>query len=185
MTDELTTHLLVDGENIDATLGNSILGGRPAPEQRPRWDTVRQFTADHWGCGTNALFFLNASSGSIPMSFVQALHAMDYRVVPLSGEPGEKVVDMAILATLKALRDRPGHVMLASHDGDFAEDLLALVDGQRKIGILGFPEFVSQMFRADETIEVLDIEDDARAFTVSLPRLRIIPIAEFDPTRFL
>jgi uncharacterized protein len=184
MTD-VTTHLLVDGENIDATLGNSILGGRPAPEQRPRWDTVRQFVADHWGSPTNALFFLNASSGSIPMSFVQALHAMDYRVVPLSGEPHEKVVDMAILATLEALKDRPGHVMLASHDGDFADKLLALVDDERKVGIIGFPEFVSQTFRVDERIEFLDLEDDARAFTVALPRMRIIPIAEFDPTRFL
>lgn len=184
MTD-VTTHLLVDGENIDATLGNSILGGRPAPEQRPRWDTVRQFTADHWGTSTNALFFLNASSGSIPMSFVQALHAMDYRVIPLAGEAHEKVVDMAILATLEALKDRPGHVMLASHDGDFADKLLALVDDERRVGIMGFPEFVSQTFRADERIEIVDIEDDARAFTVSLPRMRIIPIHEFDPTRFL
>jgi uncharacterized protein len=30
------TFLLVDGENIDATLGSSLLGRRPAPEERPR-----------------------------------------------------------------------------------------------------------------------------------------------------
>jgi len=185
LADTLKTHLLVDGENIDTTLGNSILGGRPAPEQRPRWETVRQFVADHWGCQTNALFFLNASSGTLPMSFVQALHAMEYRVVPLSGGPGEKVVDMAILATLEALQDHPGNVLLCSHDGDFAERLLTLVDDERRVGVLGFNEFVSQTFRVDERLEVLDLEDDARAFTVSLPRLRIIPISEFDPQRFL
>src|SRR3954447_4128138 len=35
------TFLLVDGENIDATLGASLAGRRPAPEERPRWDRVR------------------------------------------------------------------------------------------------------------------------------------------------
>ncbi|MCW2738704.1 MAG: nuclease, partial [Nocardioides sp.] len=34
---ERMTYLLVDGENIDATLGTSILGRRPRPEERPRW----------------------------------------------------------------------------------------------------------------------------------------------------
>ena len=29
------TYLLVDGENIDATLGTSILQRRPQPEERP------------------------------------------------------------------------------------------------------------------------------------------------------
>ena len=39
-----TTYLLVDGENIDATLGNSILGRRPRPEERPRWDRLLEWT---------------------------------------------------------------------------------------------------------------------------------------------
>ncbi len=41
---EPETILLVDGENIDATLGGSLLGRRPAPEERPRWDRVREHT---------------------------------------------------------------------------------------------------------------------------------------------
>ena len=35
-----TTYVLVDGENIDATLGTSILGRRPRPEERPRWERL-------------------------------------------------------------------------------------------------------------------------------------------------
>ena len=179
------THLLVDGENIDATLGSSILGGRPDPEQRPRWDTVREFVGEHWGHPVNPLFFLNAS-GNLPRPFVQALLAMEYQVIPLAGAPGEKVVDMAILATLEALRDRPGHVLLGSHDGDFADELLALLDDdERRLGVLGFREFMSQSLTADGRVEVIDIEDDVQAFSVQLPRMRIIPIQEFDPTRFL
>ncbi|MEZ5191645.1 MAG: hypothetical protein R2734_03400 [Nocardioides sp.] len=38
------TYLLVDGENIDATLGTSILGRRPQPEE-PRWDRLLDFFA--------------------------------------------------------------------------------------------------------------------------------------------
>ena len=42
------TFLLVDGENIDATLGVSLLGRRPAPEERPRWDRVRDYARAVW-----------------------------------------------------------------------------------------------------------------------------------------
>ena len=36
MADEgRTTYLLIDGENLDATLGVSILERRPRPEERP------------------------------------------------------------------------------------------------------------------------------------------------------
>ena len=35
------TYLLIDGENIDATLGLSVLERRPTPEERPRWDRIR------------------------------------------------------------------------------------------------------------------------------------------------
>jgi uncharacterized protein len=37
------TFVLVDGENIDATLGNSLLGRRPLPEERPRWERVTAY----------------------------------------------------------------------------------------------------------------------------------------------
>lgn len=183
-----TTYLLVDGENIDTTLGNSILGGvRPAPEQRPRWERVREFTSRTWGAPCKGLFYLNASSGTLPGSFVQALLAMEYRPIPVSGSPDEKVVDMAIERTLEALVDRPGNVLLASHDSDFAIALAKLVDGKRRVGVLGFREFTSNAFKDLEEagVEIFDIESDAKAFNVVLPRVRIIPIAEFDPVMFL
>ncbi|MCL1899318.1 MAG: nuclease, partial [Promicromonosporaceae bacterium] len=36
------TYLIVDGENIDATLGMNVLGRRPAPDERPRWDRITE-----------------------------------------------------------------------------------------------------------------------------------------------
>ena len=183
---ERRTYLLVDGENIDATLGGNILNQRPAPEDRPRWDRVRGFVEKEWGQPVTALFFVNASSGSLPMPFIQALMAMGFTPVPLSAPAGVKVVDVGIQRTLVALADREGDVVLASHDADFVPQMSPLVDG-RRTALLAFREFVSTQY-ADliaAGLEVFDLEEDAGSFTRRLPRLRIIPIDEFDPTAFL
>ena len=181
------TYLVVDGENIDATLGGNVLGRRPQPDERPRWERIREFAERTWGQPVKGLFFLNASSGQLPMSFVSALLAMGYRPIPLSGSSTEKVVDMGIQRTLEALKDRQGDVLLASHDGDFLDSMSALIDGERRVGLLGFREFVNTGF-ADlvaRGMTVFDMEDDVRAFNEVLPRVRIIPIEDFDPLRYL
>jgi uncharacterized protein len=181
------TYLLVDGENIDATLGVSVLGRRPTPDERPRWDRVRDFAQSVWQQPVKALFFLNASSGNMPMAFVQALLALDYRPVPLAGAPGEKVVDIGIQRMLEAIEDRTGDVLLGSHDGDFLPYVSRLVGGDRRVGVLGFREFVNAGFveLTSSGLQIFDLEDDVACFTSRLPRVRIIPIDEFDPLRFL
>lgn len=178
------TYLLVDGENLDWAL-SGVLGRRPEPAERPRWERVRDFARDLWGQPVTALFFLNASSGQLPMGFVQALLAMDFRPIPLSGGPGEKVVDIGILRTMDAIGQRPGDVLLASHDGDFLDATSALLSSGRRVGLLAFKEFVNAGFTAMPGLTIYDLEDAAGAFTSVLPRVRIIPLAEFDPVRFL
>ncbi len=181
------TYLLIDGENIDATLGLSVLGHRPNPEQRPRWDRVSEFAAQAWGQPVQALFFLNASSGQMPLPFIQALLAMGYHPIPLSGSREEKVVDIGIQRTLEALVDRPGDVLLASHDGDFLPQVEALLGGDRRVGVLCFREFLNSQVTelSNRGLKVFDLEDDVAAFTSILPRVRIIPIDAFDPLRYL
>lgn len=176
--------VLVDGENIDATIGVSLLQRRPTPEERPRWERVTGFAHGLRGQPVTGLFFLNASSGQLPTTFVQALLALDYRPIPLSGAPDEKVVDLGIKRTLAALRDHDADVLLCSHDGDFAPELGDLLDGQRQVGLLALTEFVSNRLSA-LGVPVYDLEEDVGAFNVVLPRVRIIPVAEFDPERFL
>ncbi len=180
--------MLVDGENIDATLGTSILGRRPRPEERPRWDRLLQFARDAWQQPVTALFFL-AANNELPMAFVQALLALDYRPVPLSGPASEKVVDIAIQRTLDALGDRDADVLLVSNDGDFVEQVQQLLDGtgRRRVGVAGFAEFRNSAFTPLKEIglETYDLEYDVRAFRERLPRVRIIPIEEFDPVEFL
>lgn len=181
------TYLLIDGENIDATLGMSVLGHRPSPEQRPRWDRVSDFAAQTWGNPVTALFFLNASSGQMPLPFIQALLAMGYHPIPLAGGRDEKVVDIGIQRTLEALVERPGDVLLASHDGDFLPQVEGLLGTARRVGVLCFREFLNSQVAelTGRGLAVFDLEDDIGAFTSVLPRVRIIPIEDFDPTRYL
>ena len=178
-----TTYVLIDGENIDATLGQ-VFGRRPAPQERPRWDRLLEFAETRWGQPAVGLFFL-AVNGELPMGFVQALMAMGFRPVPLAGAD-QKVVDIAIQRTLVELADREADVMLASNDGDFLPQLEALIDG-RKLGVVAFEEFCNAgLLRLEERgVEFYDLEYDVKAFRTHLPRVRIIPIDEFDPADFL
>jgi len=178
------TFVLVDGENIDATLGNSLLGRRPLPEERPRWERVTQYAEAIWGQPVVGLFFLNASNGQLPSSFIQALLAMDYRPIPLAGRSDEKVVDVGIQRTLDALIGHDDDVMLVSHDADFAPHMERLLGGERRIGIVGLHEYVSIQF-SDLDIKIHDLEDDVQAFNVPLPRVRIIDLDDFDSERYL
>jgi uncharacterized protein len=181
------TFLLVDGENIDATLGSALLNRRPNPDERPRWDRVRDHVEGLADGPARLLFFLNASRG-VPMGFVQALVAIGYRPALLTGPPEVKVVDVAIQRTLEALLERgSGDVLLASHDGEFAPQLAALLRAGRGVGILGFRELLSVALAAlvDEGAVLYDLEDDVKAFAVALPRLRVVPIDEFDPWALL
>ena len=182
---ESVTYLIVDGENIDATLGNSVLERRPAPAERPRWERLREFAQATWRQPVKGLFFLNASGGVLPTPFVRALLSMDYRPIPLAGSSDEKVVDIGIQRTLEALSRRAGNVLLASHDGDFLPQIGELLQGDRQVAVVGFKEFLNAGFAELHGLQVFDIEDDADCFTSVLPRVRIIDLDSFDPERFL
>ena len=158
---ERTTYVLVDGENIDATLGQSILGRRPQPHERPRWDRLLHFAESAWDQPATGLFFL-AANGELPMPFVQALMAIGFRPVPLSGASDEKVVDIAIQRTLAELERREADVMLASNDGDFIEQLEPLVTPGRRSALLAFREFRNAGFVPlfERGLEFHDLELD-------------------------
>lgn len=185
------TYLLVDGENIDATLGSSILRQRPSPEERPRWDRVLAKVQELYDdIPVRALFFLNATVVGLPIPFIQALNALGYRPIPLSGPREDKVVDIAISRTLRAIAEgeRPGNVVLVSHDGDFRDDVMRLLNGRRRVGLIGFREFVNSGFRelVDTLgLQIFDLEDDTKCFNQVLPRVRVIEIESYDPTSYL
>ena len=51
--------------------------------------------------------------------------------------------------------------------------------------MLGFTEFRNAAFGEIPGIQFFDLEYDVHAFDAQLPRVRIIPIDEFDPAQFL
>ena len=178
------TFLLIDGENLDATLGNTILGRAPRPAERPRWERVLAFAEELWGQDVTGLFFLNIRDGHIPGPFVQALQAIGFRAVLLTGPATEKVVDVGIQRTLDAIVPRDGDVLLGSHDRDFVDRMATLQDSGHRVALLAFTELVSGAY-ADHGIPVHDLEHDAGAFNLELPRIRVIPLDRFDPAEFL
>jgi preprotein translocase subunit SecF len=76
-----------------------------------------------------------------------------------------------------------------SHPWRFGVTAVAalLHDGDRRVGVLGFRELVSSALGelASDGLEQFDLEDDVHAFTVALPRVRVIPIERFDPWTLL
>src|SRR5699024_4143247 len=180
---ERTTYLLVDGENIDATLGVSVLGRRPQPEERPRWNKLLHHAEMSWHQPVSGLFFL-AVEDSLPSGFVQALIAMDYNPNPLRGEG--KIVDIAIQRTADAHETRLADDMLLIHDRRFVpqmEHLATVVE--RRTAIIGCREFMAADLQEIPGIECHDLEYDVHAFTSRLPRVRVIDIDEFDPLEFI
>ncbi len=187
-TSDETTYLIVDGENIDATLGMSVLDRRPLPEERPRWDRVLDAARGQWDEHAKGLFFLNGSSGVLPMGFIQALNAMDYSVIPLSGPEDVKVVDVGLQRTMEAIAELDsGAVILASHDADFAPQVESLLDLGRRVAVMCFREFLASSLHEleEKGLEIIDLEYDVHAFQVKLPRLRIIDVDDFNPFDFL
>ena len=183
MAESTLTYLIVDGENIDGVLGG-ILNHKPEPRQRPRWLQLVDFAEKQWSQPVRALFFINGTHG-IPGPFAQALIAMGYQPIPLSGHADEKVVDIGIQRTLAAISERHGDVLLASHDADFVDGMSAVAAAGRRVGVIAFSELISHALLDVPGIEVFDLETTVGAFEVDLPRLRVIPLDEFDPVRFL
>ena len=181
-----TTFLLVDGENLDATLGTDILRHRPAPDERPRWDRVTEFLRQAWGQDVRGLFFLNASSGTMPMPFVQALLALGYRVDPAVGRQGREGRRHRHPAHPRG-PGRPGRGRRPRQPRRRLRGGAAAAAGTRRVALLGFREYVSQRLAELEPLglQFFDMELAVGAFNIPLPRVRIITLDEFDPEHFL
>ena len=121
----------------------------------------------------------------MPTAFVQALIAMDYRPMPLAGDGDEKVVDIGIQRTLDALAHHETPTCCSRATTPTSPPTSPRSSsGGRKVGLLGLREYMSTQLTG-LGIPFFDLEDDVHAFNQPLPRVRIIPLAEFDPEHFL
>ena len=62
-----------------------------------------------------------------------------------------------------------------------------LLDAGHEVGVLAFREFVNAELQhlGERGLTIHDLEDSVGAFNAVLPRVRIIPLEVFDPTRYL
>ena len=101
---ERTTYLLVDGENIDATLGSSILGRRPGPRSARAGTGVLQFARDGGRRTPVGLFFLAREQRAADVVRAGAAGARASGRSRCPGGLGEKVVDIAHPADARRAR---------------------------------------------------------------------------------
>lgn len=176
------TYLLVDGENVDSTLG-TILRNQPSPQDRPRWDRVITFVKEKFEDEeVEAFFFINVKNGAkIPYKFVHVLDMMGYMPILLEGTHTQ-VVDEGIKKTLEELVEREGNIVLVTHDNGYAELLnKAITAHNRNLAILGFEEFVSSKYSQDLPLTIYDLEKDVQAFLNPLQRGQVMELDKFDP----
>ena len=111
---ERQTYLLVDGENIDATLGTSILGRRPRPEERPRWDRLLEWAERAFDQDVTGLFFLAATT-EMPIS--QPRSGLDTETIWPVSRPNLFAARPEYSDRHKMPRPRPNGMITAGHAG--------------------------------------------------------------------
>lgn len=183
-TTEKISHLFIDGPNIDATLGNSILGHKPMPRERPRWNLVLAAAQAHHGV-EQPCFVLNGDKFDfLRAPFYRALKLMRYDVAtPMTREwcdhEGQDPVDEFIkyqiedLAPLVETGEVEG-VLIASHDHGFAPALRMILAAGGFVRVVGFKEWMAPALveLESEGAVLLDLEHDFCAFNVNLDRPR-------------
>lgn len=173
---DLLTHVFVDGPNVDMVLGKDILGRRPLATQRPKWDRVLSQLATTLG-PLKPTFVLNgnqfAHGGPELFGFYRAIRHCGYRVECPCGTEGDPV-DAYIQKSVRTLArmQRPCSVALLSHDHGYAQDLNAVLMLGGQVTVVGFPEEMApELLRlVDQGARVIDLEREAYAFNVKLPR---------------
>jgi putative heme uptake system protein len=209
--DVLPLHLLVwDAPNIDMTLSN-VIGTRPTPASRPRFDAVARWllaSATHpaaeSGSGSGGsggapvlaaevegCVFANVPpGGAVSMrGWIEAIRSFGYAVFARPKLGPEDDVDLDMLAHIeeRAATGRLRRLVVASGDGrNFLDPLERLGRDGVEVVVLSFGE-VAGYAQESDLLSFVDLEDVPGAFTSPLPRVRLDNLPEggawLPPTR--
>ncbi|MFN8076947.1 MAG: NYN domain-containing protein [Kineosporiaceae bacterium] len=183
--------LVWDAPNIDMTLA-TVIGGRPTPASRPRFDAVARWLLlaagerDVEGC----VFANVPQGGAVTMrGWVEAIRSFGYAVFARPKLASDDDVDLDMLAHIE-LRHRSRRLrrlVVASGDGrNFLGPLEDLAREGVEVVVLSFSE-VAGYAQESELLTFLDLEDVPGAFTAPLPRVRLDNLPEggawLPPTR--
>ena len=175
--------LVWDAPNIDMTLSN-VIGGRPTPASRPRFDAVARWLMTEAGedRDVEGCVFANVpAGGAVSMrGWVEAIRSFGYAVFarPKLGPEDDVDDDMVAHIELRAAERRLRRVVVASGDGrNFSEPLERLASRGVDVIVLSFAE-VAGYAQESELITFLDLEDVPGAFTTPLSRVRLDNLPE-------
>ncbi|WP_088313897.1 NYN domain-containing protein [Kineosporia sp. R_H_3] len=183
--------LVWDAPNIDMTLSN-VIGGRPTPASRPRFDAVaRWLLAGAGDREVEGCVFANVpAGGAVSMrGWIEAIRSFGYAVFarPKLGPEDDIDADMLEHIAHRAKSHRLRKLVVASGDGrNFLEPLEELARTGVEVAVLSFSE-VAGYAQESDLITFVDLEDVPGAFMTPLPRIRLDNLPEggawLPPTR--
>jgi uncharacterized protein len=169
--------LVWDAPNVDMTLSN-VIGGRPTPQSRPRFDAVaRWLLAAAGDREVEGTVFANVPpGGAVSMrGWIEAIRSFGYDVFARPKLHADDDVDDDMVAHInaRAAQRRLHRVVVASGDGrNFLEPLEDLARTGVEVVVLSFSE-VAGYAQESDLIAFVDLEDVPGAFTTPLPRVRL------------
>jgi uncharacterized protein len=187
--------LVWDAPNIDMTLSN-VIGGRPTPASRPRFDAVARWllagaVEDGQPVEVEGCVFANVPPGSATQmrGWIEAIRSFGYAVFarPKLGPEDDIDADMLVHIERRAADHRLRRLVVASGDGrNFLEPLERLGRAGVEVIVLSFAE-VAGYAQESDLLHFIDLEDVPGAFTSPLPRVRLDNLPEggawLPPTR--
>jgi uncharacterized protein len=169
--------LVWDAPNIDMTLSN-VIGGRPTPASRPRFDAVaRWLLAASADREVEGCVFANVPpGGAVSMrGWIEAIRSFGYAVFarPKLGPDDDIDADMLEHIAARARSHRLHRLVVASGDGrNFLEPLEDLARAGVEVVVLSFAE-VAGYAQESDLIAFVDLEDVPGAFMTPLHRVRL------------
>lgn len=172
-----TTLLVWDAPNIDMSLG-TILGGRPSPASRPRFDALGRWLIGSATPGTEpeATVFTNVAQGSTDFvrPWVEALRGNGFAVFA-KPKIDDSDIDDDMLAHIntRMVQGVLRRVVVASGDSRaFRQPLEDLVEAGVEVVVLGFREHASFAVNSP-VLDFVDLEDIEGLFLQPLPRITL------------
>lgn len=169
--------LVWDAPNVDMTLSN-VIGGRPTPASRPRFDAVaRWMIAAAEDREVEGCVFANVPPGAAVnmRGWVEAIRSFGYAVFarPKLGPDDDVDEDMVRHIHDRARTHRLRRLLVASGDGrNFLEPLEELARTGIEVIVVSFAE-VAGYAQESPLITFVDLEDVPGAFISALARVRL------------
>jgi putative heme uptake system protein len=169
--------LVWDAPNIDMTLAN-VIGARPTPVSRPRFDAVARWLLSAAGDReVEGCVFANVppNSAVTMRGWVEAIRSFGYAVFarPKLGPEDDVDADMLRHIEERASTHDLRRVIVASGDGrNFLGPLEDLARQGVEVLVLSFSE-VAGYAQESDLLHFVDLEDVPGAFTSPLPRVRL------------